>query len=396
MTEKAPGGTGQTMSHRQRAMAVLHYEPYDRLPIVHFGYWEETLAKWVSEGHLPRDEAENWGDGNLADLAICKRLGFDFDWYSTFHSNMELMPHFEDKVVEEFPDGSQHIMNSDGVIVLKKAGATGIPSEIKHTLTDRASWEEHYKWRYEFSEDRINKTSVRVNDKFVPFGDGGLEFLKADQRDYPYGLYCGSLYGHVRNILGMEGSCYLLADDEELYDEIIQTAADLCYRSVKFILESGAKFDFGHFWEDICFKNGPLVIPAVFEAKVGPYYKRTADLLATYGIDIVSLDCDGKIDALIPTWFNNGVNTMFPIEVGTWKASIAPWREQYGKGLRGVGGTNKVVFARDRAAVDAEVERLRPLVELGGFIPCPDHRIPPDGKWELVQYYCEKMRETFG
>jgi uroporphyrinogen decarboxylase len=120
------------------------------------------------------------------------------------------------------------------------------------------------------------------------------------------------------------------------------------------------------------------------------------DLLKKHGIDIVSLDCDGKIDALIPTWFENGVNTMFPIEVGTWDASIAPWREQYGKGLRGIGGMDKKVFAGDRDDVEREIERLKPLVALGGFIPCPDHRIPPDGKWETIRYYTQRMREVFG
>ena len=54
----------------------------------------------------------------------------------------------------------------------------------------------------------------------------------------------------------------------------------------------------------------------------------------------------------------NGVNTMFPIEVGTWNGAITPWREKYGRELRGVGGMNKNVFARDRAAIDAEIERL--------------------------------------
>jgi hypothetical protein len=57
---------------------------------------------------------------------------------------------------------------------------------------------------------------------------------------------------------------------------------------------------------------------------------------------------------------------------------------------------NKVAFTRDRAAVDAEVERMRPLVALGGFIPCPDHRISPDAEWDLVRYYCDRMRSTFG
>jgi uroporphyrinogen decarboxylase len=99
------------------------------------------------------------------------------------------------------------------------------------------------------------------------------------------------------------------------------------------------------------------------------------------------------IDTLLPTWFNNGVNTMFPIEVGTWNANIAPWREKYGKELRGVGGMDKKVFCYDHAAINREIERLKPLVALGGYIPCPDHRIPPDAKWENVQYYCECMRK---
>lgn len=110
--------------------------------------------------------------------------------------------------------------------------------------------------------------------------------------------------------------------------------AEVCYKVVEKILTFGVAFDYAHFWEDICFKNGPLVHPNVFACYVGPHYKRITDLLAKHGIDIVSLDCDGKIDKLLPIWLENGVNTMFPIEVGTWNASIAPWREQYGKQLR--------------------------------------------------------------
>ncbi|MEG0494035.1 MAG: hypothetical protein RR696_12650, partial [Clostridia bacterium] len=75
--------------------------------------------------------------------------------------------------------------------------------------------------------------------------------------------------------------------------------------------------------------------------------------------------------------------------------SIGPWRKKYGKVLRGVGGMNKKVFAQDYSAIDRELERMRPLVELGGFIPCPDHRIPPDAKWENVQYYCDRFRKFF-
>ncbi len=236
---------------------------------------------------------------------------------------------------------------------------------------------------------------MHIHGEPVPFNEGGSKFLRDEDRDYPYGLFCGSLFGSIRNILGVVGASYLYAEDPELYEEIIDTIGNLAFETVHYTLEQGGRFDFGHFWEDICFKNGPLVIPSVFDSLVGPHYSRITDVLGQYGITIVSLDCDGCIDALIPTWLNNGVNTMFPIEVGTWNANIAPWREQYGKELRGVGGMNKNVFARDFAAVDAEIERLRHLIELGGYLPCPDHRIAPDAEWDNVRYYCDRMHAIF-
>jgi uroporphyrinogen decarboxylase len=188
-----------------------------------------------------------------------------------------------------------------------------------------------------------------------------------------------------------------MVDDPDLLIEIIDTVGNLCYQCTKSTLEQvGAPFDFAHFWEDISFKSGPLISPRYFRKYVGPHYQRITELVNSYGIDIVSLDSDGKIDKLIPTWLTNGVNTMFPIEVGTWGSSIGPWRKTYGPSLRGVGGMNKVVFSRDYNAIDTEIERLKTLVDLGGYIPCPDHRLAPDAKWENVQYYCERMHQVFG
>ncbi len=375
------------MTHRERIAAVLHYDGYDRLPLVHFGYWQDTLDKWRDEGHLTAEEAAGHRDGNAVDYEVSGRLGFDCNWQTMFYPDNGLRPPFEEEVVKEFPDGAQHVRNQHGAIVLRRPGAGGIPAEIEHLLTDRASWEEHYRFRYEWSEDRVDLAL--------------LDSLPAD-RETPLGLHCGSLYGHIREVVGVVGISYLFVDDEPLYREAIDVIADICYRNAKLVLEHlearrpELSFDFAHFWEDICFKTGPLVNPSVFREYVGPHYKRITDLCRRHGLDIVSLDCDGKIDELVPVWLENGVNTMFPIEVGTWEASIAPWRERYGKELRGVGGMDKRVFAADRSAVDREVERLRPLVDLGGYIPCPDHRIAPDAKWDLVRYFCERMRAVFG
>lgn len=371
------------MTNRERTLAILRYQPYDRMPVVHFGYWGETLEKWRDEGHLTTEQITGYGDGNEKDAAIANLLGFDFNWQCMVYPNTGLRPAFESRLIEEYPDGSRAMLNGDGMIILQKAGAGSIPAEIDHLLKDRAAWKEHYLPRLQFDADRVPTAAIAA----MP---------DPSERQDPIGLHCGSLYGQIRNWLGVEGSSYLYMDDEELFTEIIDTVGDLCYRCTEAALQAGNKFDFAHFWEDICFKNGPLIMPRVFAAKVGPHYKRITDLTSAAGLDICSLDCDGKIDRLVPIWLENGVNTMFPIEVGTWEAQIAPWREQYGKGLLGVGGMDKRVFAQDHAAVDAEVERLRRLVDLGGYIPCPDHRIPPDAEWDNVRYYCDRMRTIFG
>lgn len=39
------------------------------------------------------------------------------------------------------------------------------------------------------------------------------------------------------------------------------------------------------------------------------------------------------------------------------------------------------------------LERVRRLAALGGFIPCPDHRIVPGSKFELVQYYADEIKK---
>jgi uroporphyrinogen decarboxylase len=390
------------MNNRERVHAILHYQDYDRMPLVHFGYWRETLEKWAAEGHITPEQAHTWGDGNPTDAVIAQKLGFDFNWSSCFGPATRLRPAFERKVVRELPDGGRHVLNDEGTVILEKDDATSIPKEIEHLLTDRASWETLYLPKLQYTPERITHAFVNVDGEMVRFDRGGLDYLQAGEWDDPYGLYVGSLFGVIRNWLGIVGLSYMMVDDPVLFDEIIETVADLCYRCAEETLvrvcpEGGpAPFDFAHFWEDISFKSGPLINPKTFRAKVGRHYRRITELVNGYGIDIVSLDSDGDVTQLVPVWLDNGVNTMFPIEVGTWGSSIAPWRAEHGRELRGVGGMNKVVFSRDYAAVDAEIERLKPLVDLGGYIPCPDHRLAPDAQWENVQYYCDRMRATFG
>lgn len=369
------------MTNRERAMNILHFKPADRMPAVHFGYWQELLNEWAEQGKIPKELAENNYDGSEKDAELDKIIGWDFNWYRTVSANNHLLPPFEYKELQVFPDGSRIVQNFDGIIERIKPGTASIPAEEDYLLKDRKAFEELYLPKMQFSPERIDLEYFR-------------NFNKSRPKDVPVGLHLGSVLGNIRNMTSVLGMSYLLYDeDETLFADIVDTYAEMQYQCAKAILETGAKFDFAHYWEDICFKNGPLLSPDTFNELCAKHYKKRNDLCRKYGIDIISLDCDGVTEKLLPTWFENGVNTMFPIEIGVWGDQFEPARKKFGKGMLGVGGMDKTALRKDKAAVDAELERLSRLASLGGFIPCPDHRLMPGSKFELVQYYAEEIKK---
>ncbi len=369
------------MTNRERAMNILHYKDADRLPAVHFGYWNELLTEWADQGKIPRELAGSNEDGSDNDIELDKLIGWDFNWFSTVGTRCGLMPKFERKILETFPDGTVRMITSKGIIERVKPGITSIPSEDDYLLKDRKAFEELFLPKMKYSAERVDTEFYK-------------HFNETRRTDRPIGLHLGSVLGDIRDMTSVVGMSYLLYDeDEDLFADIVDTYAEMQYQCAKTVLETGAKFDFAHYWEDICFKNGPLIAPDRFEELCAKHYKKRNDLCHQYGIDISSLDCDGVTDKLLPTWFENGVNTMFPIEIGVWGDQFEPARKKFGKGMLGVGGMDKTALRRDKAAVDREIERMKRLASMGGFIPCPDHRLMPGTKFELVQYYAEEIKK---
>jgi uroporphyrinogen decarboxylase len=153
------------------------------------------------------------------------------------------------------------------------------------------------------------------------------------------------------------------------------------------------KPDIGFGWEDICGKNGPLVSPTIFDACVAPGYLKMRNKLESYGIKLMGIDTDGHVGPLLKNWLDAGVNVQFPIEIGTWNADPMAYRKLYGKELRIIGGIDKLVLERGRAAIDAEIERRIPLMKDGGFVPLPDHLITPGTPLDDYKYYLDQMRK---
>lgn len=110
-----------------------------------------------------------------------------------------------------------------------------------------------------------------------------MKDFNKQERDYPVGLHLGSVFGNIRNMLSVIGMSYMLCDDYDLMAEIVDTYADMQYKCAEAMLASGAKFDFAHYWEDICFKNGPLLAPDMFDDLCAKHYKKRNDLCKSTG-----------------------------------------------------------------------------------------------------------------
>jgi uroporphyrinogen decarboxylase len=365
------------MNDRERFHATMNYQPRDRCPMWDFGFWKETLVRWHAEG-LP-DEIDT-------NPKAAQFFGMD-DFDTGCGADVGLAPAFPTEVVKE-TDQYRWVRRGDGVVEMWHKHSVTIPEPTEFLLTGREGWV-RYKRRLDPSlPDRLPADYAAV-----------LAGHADAERTYPLSIWAGSLYGWLRNWVGIERLSLMLYDDPSLVREMADTVADCIVgtleRALAVARAAGVTFDYATMWEDICFNRGPLIGPKMFRDLCGRHYRRITDLLGRHGCKFVMLDCDGKIDDLIPVWMDNGVNLMFPIEIGDW-ADPAAMRKRYGREMLMRGGFDKHVLARGPEAIRAEVARLAPLVEEGGFIPHCDHRVPADVPMANYLVYVEEAKRVWG
>jgi uroporphyrinogen decarboxylase len=104
------------------------------------------------------------------------------------------------------------------------------------------------------------------------------------------------------------------------------------------------------------------------------------------------VDSDGNVEALIRPWLEAGVNTLFPVEPGTWDLTPEKVRRKFGREVRIVGGYNKLALERGRDAIRAELERHVELMKTGGLVLMPDHLITPGVPLADYKYYLDLVR----
>lgn len=386
------------MNLRERFNAVMDFDPGAGAPLWEWGYWGGTIDRWYAEG-LPRQHGLRhppqygetvagpgaaWGSGVLnvqraEDVSLY--LGFDAPRQTIPLENF-IYPPFETEVVA---DEGECVLVRDGMGALsrqRKDGAS-LPLYVEWPVTDSASWE------------RLKEERLRPDAAARLPADWGTLVEEYRQRDYPLAIgsgYCG-FFGSLRCLLGEERVLYAFYDTPELVEAILDYLCDFWIAIYDPVLQR-VQPDSAEFWEDMAYRNGPLVSPAIFRRFMMPRYKRLIGFLRDHGVRHFCVDTDGDCWQLIPLFLECGMTGMLPFEVQAGMDIVAV-RRQYPH-LQIYGGLDKRALALGRQAIDGELEKAAVLLRQGGYVPMADHLVPPDVPLDNYAYFRHRLAELAG
>ena len=356
------------MTELERFNACMEYRPVDRVPFWDWWGWPETIERWKKEGYDPDRDKPN---------AVADRRNVVGHW---FFPN----PPFERKLVSEDADHVVYV-NHEGILMkeMKNNPYSSMPQFLKFPVTNRQEFRQFWKERMQ----------PDLTQRIGPDWKGQLRRMRAEA--VPFIIISdrwGGFFGPLRNLVGVENLCLLFYDDPALIEEMMDADADFLIAIMAQILDV-VTIDAFAMWEDMAFKTAPLLSPELARRYMLPRYRRVADFVRGRGVKYVGLDSDGMIHPLIPVWLDAGLNFLYPFEVQAGM-DVLEVRKRYGRELRLWGGLDKRTLAESPAAIDAELKRLAPLMDEGGYVPHTDHTAPPDISYANYCYYMRRMNEV--
>ena len=353
------------MTNQERIIATGLCQQTDRVPFFfYFGPWDEAVARWRTEG-MPADK--QW-----TDLA-------DFDpGIATVWVNLGYHPRFEQKVLEDKGD-TKIIVDERGVTQEIRSHGYTIPRYIDYPVKDRETWEQ-------LKAERLDPEKPgRFPANFDEMVQGYIEAGKALQLGYyPYGLF-----GTLRDMMGAEELLMSFCYQPDLVHDMMDYLTDFWLAIYEKVC-ARCQIDIIHIWEDMSGKTGSLISPAMVREFMAPNYRRIRDFADTHGIKVVGVDTDGDPSQLILPFMESGINLMMPFEVRAG-SDIVKFRRQY-PDLAIMGGIDKLEIGMGKAAIDAEMERVKPMFDKPGYFPAMDHLIPPEISYPDFMHFLERLR----
>ena len=366
------------MNERERFRETMLFGNPDRVPLDPGGPRESTLAAWHQQG-LPEDV--DWHTYLRQLLGIPEEQEPDrprLDLGVSF----KMLPIFEEKVLEH-RGGHYIVQDWMGAIVeisdqydytyLREAKDFVTRKWHRFPVQSQQDWEDKLKWRYD----------ARHPERFPSDFEERCRALRDHQ--HVLRLDIPGPFWQLREWCGFERLCLLMVEEPDWVQDMIDFWTEFVLRTLEPIL-ARVELDHVQVSEDMAYKMHSMISPAMTRRFLLPTWKKWTAALKAGGCAVVTIDSDGYIAELLPLWIEAGFDGTWPVEVAAGN-DIAAFRHKYGQQMAYGGGIDKRALAAGGEVMRAEVMRVAPLIQGGGYIPGCDHGVPPDVSWpDFIEY----------
>jgi hypothetical protein len=186
----------------------------------------------------------------------------------------------------------------------------------------------------------------------------------------------------------------LIHNDPGFVRAMMQVQAEFVAALTERLLQD-VEIDAAIFSEPIGANHGPLISPEMFVDFVLSSYRPVLNVLHQHHVNIIILRTYANARLLVPVLMENGFNCLWACEVNTASMDYRSLREEFGGGLRLIGGIDLDVLREGREAIRAEVEeKVPPLLAQGGYVPLADGRVREDIPLENYIFYRQLLEKV--
>lgn len=381
------------MNARQRFIATLTHQRPDRIPFMPGGGRKSTLAAWHTQG-LPPEVTDYHA-------YLCRLIGVPAPSTAPRVEpgvDFRMRPQFEEKVLEHRPSGPSS--GVPGVLVVQdwKGNICEISDEFDVSYLRNAIDFVTRSWIRCPVESRADWPGMAARYDAADPGRFPSDFAKRTQvlreRDYVSAIAISGPFWQLREWCGFEGLCMLMLDDPDFVSEMVEFwrrfVSDMLQRMFRDYVPDLITIN-----EDMAYKEKPMVSPEMARRFLLPCWRTWGELSRAAGVPIYEVDSDGHVGLLVPVWIEGGFNCNSPLEVAAGN-DVPALVAQYGRRMAWRGGVDKRKMAQGGAAIRAELARLQPAINHGGYIPGCDHGVPSDVSWPNYVDYARLLARATG
>jgi Uroporphyrinogen decarboxylase (URO-D) len=186
----------------------------------------------------------------------------------------------------------------------------------------------------------------------------------------------------------------LMHDDPGFVREMMRINGEFVARLADRLLQD-VHIDAAVFSEPIGDNHGTLISPKMYKDLVLSSYRPILEVLRRHSVDIPILRTYANARQLIPVLLEHGLDCLWACETNAEAMDYRSLRQEFGNGLRLIGGIDLDVLRQGQEAIRREVEeKVPPLLEQGGYVPLADGRVRADIPFDNYLYYRQLLEKV--